>query len=211
MHCRTGGPGACSIRNICVENFDVTGAGPILIGDQVEWSMSGVNTWNGPEEYAMLPSSVENTNKNFTDEAGSEITVPTPDGGADLPKDIAFDPVQGNQPETEPWPEVAETEIDEGEVTLSTPEGGTEFPQDVAFNPVQGNQPEIEPLPEGSKTSEMVPIGGLNPIDGEPGSIDNPPFCVLGVARMLNGSSDYFCMEELAFVLSSSDSCFGRV
>ena len=45
------GPNACSIKNVCIENVDAAGAGPIVISNQTRWSSSGVNTWYGPIEY----------------------------------------------------------------------------------------------------------------------------------------------------------------
>ncbi|KAL3922485.1 MAG: hypothetical protein SGILL_002181 [Bacillariaceae sp.] len=59
LHCHAGNPTSCSIENICVENAAVTGAGPIVISQDTDWTASGVNSWIGPLEYDpqyLLPS-----------------------------------------------------------------------------------------------------------------------------------------------------------
>ena len=49
MHCR--GNSQCSISNVCVENFDVSGAGTIAISQNTEWfDGEGKNQWIGPIE-----------------------------------------------------------------------------------------------------------------------------------------------------------------
>jgi len=40
----------CSITDICVENFDIAGAAPIVVSQDTQWTSSGVNTWQGPVE-----------------------------------------------------------------------------------------------------------------------------------------------------------------
>jgi hypothetical protein len=51
LHCHANSPTICSIDNICVENAAVTGAGPIVISADTEWSSSGLNRWIGPSEH----------------------------------------------------------------------------------------------------------------------------------------------------------------
>ena len=51
MHCKTGdGPNVCSLANICVENFEAMGAGPIIVSHDTEFSNYGNNTWYGAVE-----------------------------------------------------------------------------------------------------------------------------------------------------------------
>ena len=51
LHCRAGGLTNCSVHDVCVQNVDTTGAGPIVISQDTEWSNSGRNTWIGPTEF----------------------------------------------------------------------------------------------------------------------------------------------------------------
>jgi len=48
LHCTPGGPSTASMSNVCVENFQTTGAAPIAISRDTKWSSSGRNTWTGP-------------------------------------------------------------------------------------------------------------------------------------------------------------------
>ena len=51
LYCQ-GGPNVCTMSNVCVENFDVAGAGPIVVSNETEWINYGNNTWYGPVEAA---------------------------------------------------------------------------------------------------------------------------------------------------------------
>ena len=79
LHCFAGdGPNVCSISNICVDNMDVAGAGPIIISQDTEWSNTGSNVWIGPIEYdGFLPSFAN---------ASSATTAPIPEFAPLLPE-----------------------------------------------------------------------------------------------------------------------------
>ena len=51
MHCKTGdGPNVCSLSNVCVENFEAMGAGPIIVSHDTNFTNYGNNTWYGAVE-----------------------------------------------------------------------------------------------------------------------------------------------------------------
>jgi hypothetical protein len=54
LHCHDGNPTSCSIEDVCVENSDFSGAAPIVISHETNWSNGGNNTWIGPPEYTPI-------------------------------------------------------------------------------------------------------------------------------------------------------------
>ena len=78
MHCHTGdGPNVCSLANVCVENFDSMGAGPIIVSHDTKFSNYGNNTWYG--ELEKLPSTDFNDAQNYgmgTADTSASMRVP---------------------------------------------------------------------------------------------------------------------------------------
>jgi hypothetical protein len=73
------GRNRCSVENVCIENFETMGAGPIGITSTTEWSSSGTNPWHGPVMYehaGWLPSSSATTTVDGVAASNSSSSLP---------------------------------------------------------------------------------------------------------------------------------------